>query len=89
MNFTNYSNPTVDELFAKGSMETNQEARYDIYKEIQVYLSEDIPQVPLSDYKSKTAIPAYVMGHPWTEPSCIYYSSACWAGTWFDKSLMN
>ena len=89
MNFMNYSNPTVDELFAKGSMETDQEKRYEIYKEIQVYLAEDIPQVPLSDYKSKTAIPSYVMDHPWTEPSCIYYSSACWAGTWLDKSQMN
>lgn len=85
MNFTYYSNPQVDELFAQGSMETDQQARYDIYKEIQVYLAEDIPYVPLSDYKSKIAIPAYVMGHPWTEPSNIYYSSACWAGTWLDK----
>ena len=88
-NYMGYSNPKVDELFAQGAMETDQEARYEIYKEIQVYLAEDIPYVPIYDFSGRTITPAYVMDHPWTEPSSIYYSSACWAGTWLDKSQMN
>ena len=50
-----------------------------------------MPYVPIYDGSGRSITPAYVMDHPWTwtEPSCIYYSSACWAGTWLDKSQMN
>ena len=88
-NYMGYSNPKVDELFAQGKQATDQETRNEIYKEIQVYLAEDVPYVPIYDFSGRTVTPAYVMDHPWTSPSSIYYSSACWAGTWLDKSLMN
>jgi ABC-type transport system substrate-binding protein len=82
MNFMNYSNPKVDELYALGSAEVNLEKRISYYKEAQVYLSEDIPHVPLSEYKSKLAIPAYVMDHAWTLDAP---ASAEWTFTWFQK----
>lgn len=88
-NVMGYNNPKVDELFVEGVRETNLEKRYEIYKEIQTYLAEDMPYVPIYDGSGRTITPAYVMGHPWTETSSIYYSSGCWAGTWLDKSQMN
>lgn len=82
MNFMNYSNPHVDELYAKGSEEVDHDKRVEYYKEAQVYLAEDIPHVPLSEYVSKIFIPAYVMDHPWTRNDV---ASAEWTRTWFNK----
>lgn len=42
-NFNNYSNERVDELLTQGVTETNEEARIQIYKEIQAIVAEEVP----------------------------------------------
>lgn len=46
-NFVHYDNPELDELFAEGELETDLQAREDIYHEIQMILMEDATIVPL------------------------------------------
>ncbi|MDD3409270.1 MAG: ABC transporter substrate-binding protein [Eubacteriales bacterium] len=46
-NFISYSNPTVDELFAKQLVQTNPEERAATFHEIAKIISQDIPWIPL------------------------------------------
>ena len=45
-NFVTYSNPEVDELIEAGIAATDQEARAEIYRQIQQILLEDRPWIP-------------------------------------------
>ncbi|MDQ2653601.1 MAG: ABC transporter substrate-binding protein [Chloroflexota bacterium] len=45
-NFVSYSNPEVDELIDAGIAATDQEARAEIYRQIQQILLEDRPWIP-------------------------------------------
>lgn len=42
-NFSNYSNERVDELLTIGVTETDEEARVEIYKEIQAIVADEVP----------------------------------------------
>lgn len=48
-NFFGYSNEEVDELFNQGAYELDQDARYDIYEEIQQLIADDAFVFPLVD----------------------------------------
>lgn len=53
-NFMGYENETVDELFAAGVVETDEEARAAIYEEIQQIVLEDMVVLPI-DYPQNVA----------------------------------
>ena len=53
-NFMGYSNPEVDELFAQGIVETDEEKRAAIYEEIQQIVLEDMVIMPI-DYPANIA----------------------------------
>ena len=46
-NHTHYSNPEVDELLMRARVETDTEARYDLYNEAEQKILDDAPWVPL------------------------------------------
>ncbi len=46
-NFSNYSNERVDELLVQGVTELDEEARIEIYKEIQAIVAEEVPFIYL------------------------------------------
>ncbi|MGP7818329.1 ABC transporter substrate-binding protein [Niallia sp. 01092] len=50
-NYTNYSNPKVDELLTAGKQEPDMEKRQAIYNELQTIWNEELPMITLySDY---------------------------------------
>lgn len=62
-NFVNYSNPEVDELIAQGAALTDQEARAEVYRQVQEILLEDLPWVNLWIGQQYEAMKTYVMGY--------------------------
>jgi peptide/nickel transport system substrate-binding protein len=62
-NFVTYSNPEVDELIDQGAAGTDQEARAEIYKQIQLILLEDLPWVNLWIGQQYEAMKTFVMGY--------------------------
>lgn len=58
-----YSNPEVDDLIAQGMEETDQEARAQIYRQIQEILLEDLPWVNLFIANQYEAMKSYVKGY--------------------------
>ncbi|HEV7334283.1 MAG TPA: ABC transporter substrate-binding protein [Flavisolibacter sp.] len=46
-NYTRYSNPTFDALFEKAIAETNDSARYRLYRQADQVMMQDAPVVPL------------------------------------------
>jgi peptide/nickel transport system substrate-binding protein len=55
-NCTGYSNPRVDELFAKGASATDDKERQAAYSEVQKILVEDVPMAWLVDVELPTFI---------------------------------
>lgn len=55
-NFSGYSNPKVDELFNKAKLETDENKRGELYKEIQKILVDDAVQYSIADIKSILAV---------------------------------
>ncbi len=62
-NTTGYSNPQVDELLEQGMMETDLEARAEIYRQIQQILIEDVPWVFLFVANQYEAMKGDVKGY--------------------------
>ena len=58
-----YSNPEVDELIAQGMQVTDQEARAEIYRQIQEILLEDLPWINLFIANQYEAMKSYVKGY--------------------------
>lgn len=61
-NFTGYSNERVDELFASGVVETDEEARAEIYKEIQQIVIDELPLLPIDYPANVGAVNSRVQG---------------------------
>ena len=62
-NFTGYSNPEVDELLEQGRVETDREARKEIYNEVQKRIIDDAPYVYLYNPDVVQAWQPYVRGY--------------------------
>jgi peptide/nickel transport system substrate-binding protein len=58
-----YSNPEVDQLIADGIATTDQDARAEIYGEIQRILLEDLPWINLFIAEQYEAMKSYVKGY--------------------------
>jgi peptide/nickel transport system substrate-binding protein len=58
-----YSNPEVDKLIAEGIATTDQDARAEIYGEIQRILLEDLPWINLFIAEQYEAMKTYVKGY--------------------------
>lgn len=65
MNFANYSNPEVDEMFAEAASLNDQEARGELYKKIQEYCAQDFIIVPFSEDISVNMYKDYLTGLPY------------------------
>lgn len=48
LNYSNYSNPTVDKLLIQARQILDQNFRMSLYREIQEIIQEDIPAIPLA-----------------------------------------
>jgi peptide/nickel transport system substrate-binding protein len=62
-NFTGYSNPEVDELLERGRVETDREARKEIYNEVQKRIIGDAPYIYLYNPDVVQAWQPYVRGY--------------------------
>ncbi len=58
-----YSNPDVDKLIADGIATTDQDARAEIYGEIQRILLEDLPWINLFIAEQYEAMKTFVKGY--------------------------
>ena len=64
INYSGYSNPAVDELYAQANAETDPAKQNELIKQVQVYLAEDIPNLNMVDYMDKMPYYSYIKGHP-------------------------
>lgn len=64
LNYMKYSNPVVDDLLAKGVVESDVEKRREVYVELQKVLSEDLPVLPLTEWCYIIVTRDNISGHP-------------------------
>jgi peptide/nickel transport system substrate-binding protein len=63
-NLMGYSNPQVDDLFARGESEIDPQKRVAIYHQIQEILNEDVPALPLWEKRYPMAFRSDFVGLP-------------------------
>ena len=78
-NASSYSNPEVDDLFAKGASATALEDRAVFYKKVQTILAEDLPVLTFQEYQHEDAASARLRG-VWGGQG---YGT--WQNAWMDK----
>lgn len=64
LNYYNYSNPDLDALLKDAATQPTQELQAPLYKEAQVLMNEDMPQVLISEWLAYMPYYSYVKGHP-------------------------
>ena len=69
MNLMGYSNPEVDECYAKANLTSNQDERAVYFKQAQKLLSEDLPIVPLTEVVVTEVSASYLQDTPYSAPS--------------------
>lgn len=74
-----YSNPKVDELFAKGAATTKVEERAKYYRDVQEILADDLPSMTLFETVGLDAMSAKVQG------IFGYRSNGRWSHAWLEK----
>jgi peptide/nickel transport system substrate-binding protein len=79
-NFTGYSNPDLDALLDQGRQELDQDARKQIYEQIQQILLDDLPYIFLFTTANVNAWQPYVNGYAVRPDSAIVFK-----GVWLDK----
>jgi peptide/nickel transport system substrate-binding protein len=79
-NFTGYSNPEVDELLEAGRVETDQEARKEIYNQVQQEIIDDAPYVYLYNPDVVQAWQPYVHGY-----AAFPTNAKCFENTWLSR----
>lgn len=70
-----YSNPEVDQMIEEAQMESDQEKRMELYKEIQQKINEDAPWVPVFYGTSCTGIRADLKGYVMHPASADHYEN--------------
>jgi peptide/nickel transport system substrate-binding protein len=61
-NYTRYNNPAFDALFEKAIAETNDSARYELYRQADQLMINDAPVVPLWYDKAVRLVQPYIKG---------------------------
>ncbi len=74
-----YSNPKVDELFAKGASASSLDERAKYYREVQEILADDLPVMTLFETRGYDAMSKKVEG------IFGYMSNGRWTHAWFAK----
>jgi peptide/nickel transport system substrate-binding protein len=74
-----YSNPKVDELFARGAAASNLDERAKYYQEVQEILADDMPVMTLFETRGFDAMTAKMEG------IFGYMSNGRWSHAWFAK----
>jgi peptide/nickel transport system substrate-binding protein len=78
-NASQYSNPEVDTLFAKGEASSNFEERAKYYREVQAILAEDLPVMQLRSYREMAAYSKRLNGL-WG----IVQGNGKWSNAWIE-----
>jgi len=79
-NVSQYQNPKVDELLARGILVTSQEERAAIYREAQALIVSDLPMLPIFQSVQVEGTKAGLTGHV----NNVNALSNTWnAGTWY------
>ena len=63
-NYTRYNNPRFDELFDRAIAETNDSARYELYRQADQLIMNDAPVIPLWYDKVVRLVQPHVKGFP-------------------------
>jgi peptide/nickel transport system substrate-binding protein len=63
-NYTRYNNPEFDELFDRAIAETNDSARYELYRQADQLIINDAPVIPLWYDKVVRLVQPHVKGFP-------------------------
>lgn len=74
-NMINYSNPKVDELYAKIAVEPNVEVRDAMSAELQDQLQADLAWVPVVEYDTQWAHSTNLTGLTWDPHNAVRWSS--------------
>jgi peptide/nickel transport system substrate-binding protein len=79
-NFTGYSNPEVDELLDAGRVETDENARQEIYDQVQQMIIDEAPYIYLYNPDVVQAWQPYVRGY-----AAIGTNAKRFENTWLDR----
>ncbi len=79
-NFTGYSNPELDELLEAGRVETDEEARKEIYNQVQQIVIDDAPYIYLYNPAVVNAWQPYVRGYTTLPSAAIRFEN-----TWLER----
>lgn len=73
-NMVNYSNPKVDEMWAKARVEPDTAKRTQMLHEIQALIAADVAWLPIVEYKTQWAYSDKLKGMRWYPDNSIRYS---------------
>jgi len=73
-NMVNYSNTTVDDLWAKARIEPDAAKRTDMLSQIQTQIYGDLAWLPVVEYKTQWAYSSKLKGLRWYPDNSIRYS---------------
>lgn len=78
MNYGDYSNPELDKLLEKARVETNPQARLEMYQQAEELLVQDAPAIFLTHAQSFTLVKPYVKGYIDSPVSTFPYIRYLW-----------
>ncbi|AQQ66353.1 oligopeptide ABC transporter substrate-binding protein OppA [Microbulbifer agarilyticus] len=76
-NYSKYSNPKYDELFAKSAKELDVNKRAQYYAQAEELLAQDMPIAPIYQYVTQHMVKRHVGGYA-PDPLDNYYSKDMW-----------
>ncbi len=85
LNYYGYSNAELDALLADAAAQPTQELQAPIYKQAQVIMNQDMPQVLISEWLGYIPYHSYVKGHPASADAVEKTAFGEFTYTWLDK----
>lgn len=85
LNYYGYSNPDLDALLAEAAAQPTQELQAPLYKEAQVIMNQDMPQVLISEWLGYIPYHSYVKGHPASADTVDKTAFSEFTYTWLDN----
>ncbi len=85
LNLACYSNPELDALLDQGASTSDQQARAEIYRQVQAILAQDLPIVPVKEATFTVAVRNTIHGHPYSDEAIGEVASNEFTRIWIEQ----
>ena len=85
LNLARYSNPELDALLDQGASTSDQQARAEIYRQVQAILAQDLPIVPVKEATFTVAVRNTIHGHPYSDEAIGEVASNEFTRIWIEQ----